>query len=239
MLGPFEAEQDGRPVDLGDLQQRYVLVVLLLHANRPVSAERLIEIVWGARAPSTNLVTGYIAKLRKAFKTVGATDVSIDTTPTGYVLRVGADQLDTDRFIRLCGRAQTARQGGDPDGAAALLHQAVGLWRGQFLEDLDIDRVGGGEVIRPDHKLIDALGDLAELELAEGKYRWVRDRLRPVVAADPTRQRHAALLMRALLANGDPVEAVKVYHQTREALDEYGMETSAELRGVAWLAQVG
>ncbi|HEV2781171.1 MAG TPA: tetratricopeptide repeat protein [Actinophytocola sp.] len=239
LLGPFEAWHEGAPVDLGDLQQRYVLTVLLLHANKPVTPERLIEIIWPEQKPRTNLVTGYIAKLRKTFRQIGARDVKIETTPTGYVLRVNEEQLDTARFDRLCTEAAAARQFGDSHRAGRLLREAVGLWRGRFLEDLDIDRIGGSEVIPPDDARVDAVTDLAELELEAGDYRSVRDRLRPVVRADPSLQRQAALLMRALLANGDRIGAMTVYQRSRETLDEYGMATSPELRWLAWLVQHG
>lgn len=236
MLGPFEAWHDGMPVDLGDLQQRHALVVLLLHANRPVSTERLIDIMWGDKRPKTNLVTGYIAKLRRVFRDSGADDTTIDTTPTGYVLRIRDEQLDTARFTGLCAAAGRAD---DPGARARLLHEAIDLWRGDYLEDLDIDRVGGPEVISLDEARLDAVEDLAELELAAGNHRWVRDRLRPLVHADPSRQGLAILLIRALLAGGDRVRAMDVYHRTRAALDEYGMKTAPELRGLARLAQYG
>jgi DNA-binding SARP family transcriptional activator/tetratricopeptide (TPR) repeat protein len=239
LLGPFEAWHGDVQVDLGDLQQRYALAVLLLRANKPVSAERLIEIVWGESRPRTNLVTSYVARLRKAFRAAGADDVAIETTPTGYVLRIDRRRIDTVRFTELCAEADTARRDGDDAAATRLLHDAIDLWRGRFLEDLDVDRIGGTEVISLDDALLDALGDLAELELAAGNHRWVRDRLRPAVHAEPSRHRLATLLMRALLANGDRVEAMKIYQHTRDALDEYGMETSNELRSLAWLAQRG
>ncbi|HEU5475613.1 MAG TPA: tetratricopeptide repeat protein [Actinophytocola sp.] len=237
MLGPFEAWHDDRQVDLGDQQQRFVLVVLLLHANRPVSGDRLIDIVWGDRAPSTNLVPGYIAKLRKSFKAAGGTGTEITTTPTGYVLRVGDDEIDTVRFTRLCAEAETAKRAGDRVAATALLRRAVGLWRGDFLEDIDIDRVGGTDVVTAENQRLDALGDLAELELAAGNHRRVRDRLGPVVRADPSRVRPAELLMRALLAGDDRVAAMRLYQQTVRALDAYGMPVPAELRDLAWLAR--
>lgn len=236
MLGPFEAWHDGQQVDLGDLQQRYVLVVLLLHLNRPVSPQRLIEIIWGTTRPKSNLIPGYVAKLRKAFTTVGAADSIIEKTTTGYVLRADENQVDTARFAALCERA---REAGDRQRATELLHAAVDLWRGGYLEDVDVDRIGGSEVISPAHALIDALGDLAELELSAGNHRWVRDRLRPVVHDEPGRHRHALLLMRALLANGDQVEAMKVYHRTRDALDEAGLPTPVELRREAWAVRHG
>lgn len=238
LLGPFEAWHDHVRVDLGDLQQRHVLVVLVLHANRPVSVERLTDIIWGDNRPKTNLVTGYIAKIRRAFREVHA-DAAVLTTATGYLLEVDEHALDTVRFAELCDEAATARSDGDVTRATSLLRAAVALWRGPYLEDLDIDRLGGPTVSMSDDPLLDALADLAELELAGGNHRWVRNRLRQPVIAEPSRQRLAALLMRGLLANGDRVQAMDVYHKTKTALDNYGMEPSPDLRSLARQAQYG
>lgn len=233
MLGPLEAWHEGAPVPLGDQQQRFVLVVLLLHANKPVSTEKLTEIVWGDNPDRRPLVRGYINKLRNAFR--DADDVSIDTTATGYVLRVGGDQLDTTRFDQLRAEAVEA----DPRRAIALLRAAVDLWRGSFLEDIDVDRVGGPDVIFPDDGYLDAVGDLAELELDAGDHRSARDRLRRVVRIDPARQKHAELLIRALIACGDRVEALRIFRATRDALAEIGIEPGPVLRNLAARAERG
>ncbi|WP_367131851.1 tetratricopeptide repeat protein [Saccharothrix sp. HUAS TT1] len=234
MLGPLEAWHGSAPVPLGDQQQRFVLVVLLLHANRPVSKEKLTEIVWGGNPERQNLVRGYINKLRIAFR--GVDGVSIDTTATGYLLRVDEDRLDTVRFDRL--RAE-ALEAGDPRRAIVLLRAAVDLWRGQFLEDIDPDRIGGTEVMSPADSYFDAVGDLAELELDAGDHRSARDRLRPVVRSNPDRQRHAELLMRALIASGDRVEAVRVFRGAEAALAEEDMEPGPRLRKLAARAERG
>ncbi|MGW3960105.1 P-loop NTPase fold protein [Amycolatopsis sp. NPDC005003] len=230
MLGPLEAWHDGAPVPLGDRQQRFVLVVLLLHANRPVTPARLGEIVWADREVKLTLVRSYIKRLRAVVE--GADDVTIETTPTGYLLRIGEAQLDTLRFNRLRAEAAEVRAD-DPRRAIALLREAVGLWRGKFLEDIDLDRVGGTEVISLDESYPDVVGDLAELELEAGDHRAARDRLRPLVRADPTGQRHAELLMRALLAGGDRAAALRVFHGTRDALAEQGMEPNPSLLALA------
>ncbi|MEV4056765.1 tetratricopeptide repeat protein [Amycolatopsis sp. NPDC049688] len=233
MLGPLEAWHDGVPVPLGDQQQRFVLVVLLLHANKPVTPARLAEIVWADREAKPTLVRSYIKRLRDV---VG--DATIETTPTGYLLRIGDDQLDTARFARLRAEAADVRAE-DPRRAIALLREAVGLWRGKFLEDIDIDRVGGAEVISPDESYADVVGDLAELEIEAGEHRPARDRLRPLVQADPASQRHAELLIRALLAGGDRVAALRVFHGTRDALAALRMAPGPVLRKLAARAEQG
>jgi len=238
LLGPLEAWHDNINISetLGDQQQRFILVVLLLHANKPVSAERLTDVVWADNPDRRSLVRGYINKLRKAFRDAGAADVSIDTTPTGYVLRIAPDQIDTVRFDRLREESLLAS---DPRRQIELLRAAVDLWRGYFLEDIDLDRVGGADVISSDVGYLDAVGDLAELELRVGDNRTARDRLRRVVQADPTRQKHAELLMRALLASGDQVDAIRVFHATRSALAELGLKPSLTLRKIAARAERG
>ena len=231
LFGPFEVWHDGTSVDPGDLQQRYVLVILLLNANRAVTREYLQEYVWrGQEQPRSDLITSYIARLRKVFKSTP--EVVIDKTPTGYLLRVDEDLIDVNRFRRLHDEARKTND-------AALYREALDLWRGRFLSDMDVDRVGGPTVVPSDEERVDALVDLAELELASGQHRRIRDRLRPVWEEDRAQQRLAAVLMRALIQAGDHVRAVEVYHQTRDALDEYGMEVSRELREIMRRAQYG
>jgi DNA-binding SARP family transcriptional activator/tetratricopeptide (TPR) repeat protein len=238
MLGPFEASHEDVPVQLGDQQQRFVLIVLLLHANRPVSAARLTEIVWPDNPERRSLVRSYIKRLREVFQEADADDVHIETTPTGYVLRIDENQLDTVRFDRLRMAAEAVRVE-DPRRAVELLRTAVGLWHGKFLEDIDIDRVGGADVIPPDNGRIDAIGDLAELELEIGDHRSARDRLRRVMRSDPVAQRPAELLMRALLAGGDRVAAIRVFHDVRDALVDIDFEPGLVLRNLAARAEHG
>ncbi|TDV51053.1 AfsR/SARP family transcriptional regulator [Actinophytocola oryzae] len=231
MFGPFEVWHQGEQLEPGDHQQRLVLVILLLHANHAVTKEYLQDNVWrGQKSPRSDLVTSYIARLKKVF--ADAPEVEIDKVPTGYVLRVDENLIDRTRFTRL---SEQARLSNDPK----LFYTALNLWRGPFLSDIDIDRVGGPSMAPSEDLRVDALVDLAHLELAAGRHREIRDRLRLVWQEDRSQQRLAVPLMRALVAAGDHVRAVEVYHQTRETLDEQGMEVSRDLREMMRLAQYG
>jgi DNA-binding SARP family transcriptional activator/tetratricopeptide (TPR) repeat protein len=231
LFGPFEVRHDGVAVPTGDLQQRLVLVILLLNANHTVTREYLQEYVWrGQKQPRSDLITGYVARLKKVFQ--NAPEVVIEKTPTGYLLRVDEDLIDINRFTRLYQQARKTNN-------TKLFYEALDLWRGPFLSDLDIDRVGGPAMAPPEEQRIDALVDLAALELASGRHREIRDRLRTAWEEDRSRQRLAIPLMRALIAAGDHVRAVEVYHQTRDALDEHGMEVHRDLREMMRLAQYG
>jgi DNA-binding SARP family transcriptional activator len=68
ILGPLEVLHDhGRPLVLGGAKQRALLAVLLLHAGQVVSADRLIDELWGEDPPQTarSVLQVYVANLRR------------------------------------------------------------------------------------------------------------------------------------------------------------------------------
>src|SRR4051812_2686784 len=99
ILGPLEARRDGRALVLGGAKPRALLAVLLLHANEPVSAERLAGALWGEDAPAGAIrtVQVYVSRLRRAL----GDEELVATTAAGYRLRVRPGELDAERFERL------------------------------------------------------------------------------------------------------------------------------------------
>src|SRR5215212_4938811 len=128
ILGPLEVRADGRTVPLGGAKPRAVLAVLALHANQPVSAERLAVALWGEDVPpsAVKTVQVYVARLRKA---LDDPEVLV-TTPAGYRLRVCPGELDAERFERQVADGRQALAAGHGDEATAELREALGLWRG-------------------------------------------------------------------------------------------------------------
>ena len=94
ILGPLQVEDDGRPVALGGPKQRALLALLVLHVNKVASRERLIDDLWGDRAPETaaTALQGYVSALRK---TVGPERIL--TRAPGYVLQVDPEAVDLGR----------------------------------------------------------------------------------------------------------------------------------------------
>src|SRR3954453_19548525 len=133
ILGPLEVRADGHPVALGGARPRAVFAVLALHANQPVSAERLAVALWGEDAPpsAVKTVQVYVARLRKA---LDDPDVLV-TTPAGYRLRVRPGELDAERFERRVADGREALAEGRGDEAAAELRAALDLWRGPPLAE--------------------------------------------------------------------------------------------------------
>ena len=134
LLGPVEANLDGRPVALGPPQQRAVLSMLALQVNHTVSIDRLIEGLWGERAPSSahKLVQLYVSHLRKL---LNGCDAEIITRGRGYELRLAADQVDTARFEQLVHAAAHPHRSFNGEA-----RQALALWRGPPLADVADDR---------------------------------------------------------------------------------------------------
>src|SRR5207302_8650615 len=122
------------PRALGGANQRAVLAVLLLHANRVVSRDRLIDAVWGDRPPETanSALQGYVSALRK---TLGADRIL--TRAPGYVLETAPTSVDLGRFESLVADSSDALTAGDARRASEWLREALDLWRGEPLADLD------------------------------------------------------------------------------------------------------
>jgi DNA-binding SARP family transcriptional activator len=109
-----EASIGGREVALGVGKPRALFALLALHAGEAVSADRLIDGIWGERPPATaaKMLQVYVSQLRKALAVAGG-DGAIVTRGHGYELRLGGDDCDALRFEALA----TYRQLGMRDWA--------------------------------------------------------------------------------------------------------------------------
>ena len=98
ILGPLEVVGGDESFVLGAAQQRALLALLVLHRGEAVSVDRLIDELWGERAPATaaKTVQVYVSQLRKALG--GGVIV---TQGRGYRLAVGPEQVDAGRFEAL------------------------------------------------------------------------------------------------------------------------------------------
>src|SRR5262249_40857270 len=131
VLGTIEARIDGRALSLGGPKQRALLALLLLDANEIVSRDRLVDALWGERAPASaqRSLDSYVSRLRSL---LGAD--RIERRPPGYRIHVDPDELDLVRFEALLKEGRAAA--GDPAVARDRLTEALALWRGHALADL-------------------------------------------------------------------------------------------------------
>jgi len=230
ILGPLEVLADDRPVALGGVKPRTLLAVLLLHANEPVSAERLAHALWGEDAPggAVRTIQVYVSRLRKA---LGGNGEVLETTPAGYRLRVAPGELDLARFEQQFAEARDALDAGDPEAAAALLRDAMALWRGAPLGELTFESSLQADVARLEEQRLAAIELRVDADLAAGRESDLVAELRRLLADHPTRERLAGQLMLALYRCGRQADALEAYDRTRRVLlDEVGVAPGPELR---------
>jgi DNA-binding SARP family transcriptional activator/streptogramin lyase len=223
VLGPLEVEEEGRVLKLGGTKQRALLALLLLHANDAVSRDRLIDELWSSTPPETAsaAIQVYVSQLRKLL----GRD-TIVTQPPGYLIRVQEGTLDLERFEAFVSRAQGAR----PDEAAELLGQALGLWRGPPLAELD-GSFARAERARLDEQRLSALEQRIDADLELGRHAQLVPELEGLVQEHPLRERLRGQLMLALYRCGRQADALDVYRTGRRLLDEeLGLEPGEELR---------
>jgi DNA-binding SARP family transcriptional activator len=234
VLGLVDAQVAGRALDLGPAKQRLILAILALEANRPVLAERLVELSWPAGAPRSarNAVQVRISRLRSllAANDAARDGVELVTQNGAYQLRMDPVRVDAHRFGRLVAQA---READADEQKVVLLRHALSLWRGPALTGVIDDAVREQVCRGLEEGRISALEELFDAELRLGQHRELIDRLATAVQEHPFREQLVAALMLALHRSGRTVDALRTYRHTRQRLlDEYGLEPSIRLRAL-------
>src|SRR5829696_1690041 len=218
ILGPVEAIVDGRPVALGGAKQRAVLAMLGLEANRAVTAERLIEGLWGDEPPASaaKMVQNYVWRLRSALADEGGAEIV--TRGRGYELRL-------ERLVSEASRAAAAKR---PSSAA---REALALFRGDPLADVADEPFADAEIRRLEELRLAAAEFAIDDDLASGRHHELVGEIDALLADNPLRERLHAQRMLALYRCGRQAEALDAYRDARSTLvGEIGIEPSAELR---------
>jgi DNA-binding SARP family transcriptional activator len=228
ILGPLEVSDEGRQVSLGGGKRRALLAVLLLHPNEVVSADRLIDELWGEDSPerAAAALRVNVSRLRKAL----AQDVLATRSP-GYVIRVEPEELDLHRFERLVdeGRSLLARD--LPADASERLRDALSLWRGPALADFAYESFAQTAIARLEEIRLAAVELRIDADLALGRHDELVGELEALVAEHPLRERLRGDLMTALYRSGRQAEALDAYKDARRALvDELGIEPGTALQ---------
>ena len=229
ILGSLAIENEGHAVDPGGPRQRALLAILLLHRGEVVSAERLIDELYGSHAPAS-AATALRAQVSRLRKTLDLGSV-VQTRAGGYVLEPIPDSVDADLFERLVAEGRRLRASAEVLEAAERFREALGLWRGSALADFVYDDFAQSEIARLEELRIAATEERIAAELELGGDAELVGELEHLVREFPVRERLRGQLMLALYRSGRQAEALEAYQDARRALtEELGIEPGKPLR---------
>lgn len=224
VFGPSRLDGPYGTRELGSRRQRQLLAALASRPGRAVPAGILVEWMWGEDAPSdpSAAIQTVIHRLRRS---MGPT-LSVQTRGTSYLLDCPTDHVDTAEYERHIRAARTA----DPGAAVDHVTAAQDLWRGDPYADLDhVDFVH--ERGRMEGLADEAHGLLTEAYLRLSRYHEALLLAERTLADNPHQERALAIVMTALYALGEQVQALERFATHRTwLLDERGLDPSSELR---------
>jgi DNA-binding SARP family transcriptional activator len=232
LLGAVEIAVDGRVLNSGPPRQRLVLAILAAEAGRPVSVDSLIDRAWDEppEHPRRTLQV-HLSRVRRLLAdaaAMGQSPVRVVRRSGGYLLDIDPDRVDVHRFRSLIGRAR--HEDRPQPERAALLGQALELWRGRPLADLPgqwATRVRQGL----QQQYLETVAVWAEESVRAGDPGAVLARLGELVVEHPLAESLATAYMRALYASGRPADALHHYTTIRHRLaEELGTDPGPELQ---------
>jgi LuxR family transcriptional regulator, maltose regulon positive regulatory protein len=228
LFGELEALAGGVPVPVRGAKQRALLSLLALQRGQPVSADRLIDLLWGDRqaAHPANALQTQIGQLRR---TLGP--AAILTSEAGYALTAGPDEVDVVRFERLVAKGQRLAADGELAPASAALGEALRLRRGEPLAEFTYASFFDAERAHLDELTLVAIESRAGADLGLEHHGELAGELEARCRQHPLRERLWELLILALYRSGRQAEALRAYTEIRDRLvDELGIDPGPALR---------
>ena len=227
ILGPLEARDETGPVELVGGKEKALLALLLLHADRVVPIDRLVDDLWGHEVPDSarKMVQIYVSHLRKRLP-----DELLRTRAPGYLADLDGHSLDLRRFEELVEHGHESLVQGRAKEAAAQFNQALALWRGPALAEFQ-EPFAQLESSRLEEQRLACLEERIEAELALGRHAQLVAELDALVQHHPHRERLRGQLMLALYRSGRHAEALDAFQTFRRRLaDELGIDPPPRLR---------
>ncbi|KUJ65660.1 activator protein [Streptomyces albus subsp. albus] len=242
ILGPMRVVDEASITSLSARKIEVLLATLLVRAEQAVSTKELITEIWGERAPgqAQGALHVYVSQLRKFLRRPEAPASPIVTVPTGYLLRLGSDELDFQVFQRLVRQGQAERKAGDTEAACVAFEEAIALWRGPALDDLRNGPIVNGFVCWAEQTRLECVESLVDTGLRLGRHREFVSYLYVQTEEHPLHEAFYRQLMLALYRSGCRADALSVYQSARTVLrDELGLEPPCSLRDLHQAILVG
>ncbi|GAA2269936.1 BTAD domain-containing putative transcriptional regulator [Glycomyces scopariae] len=223
LLGPFQVTDGGAPAPVTGGRQRAVLAALALAAGRPVRSSTLARLLWGEDDPAArHRLHAIVNRLRQAIGTDAVT-----AGPGEYTLDVDPEAVDVHRFRALVAASRHAGGGAE----LALLEEALDLWRGEPLVDVEAESLALAHVPALTEERLRAIERRTDLVLAAGGHAELVAELGDLTTRHPLREFLWSRLMLALHRSGRQAEALGAYQRVRTLLaDRLGVDPGEELQ---------
>jgi DNA-binding SARP family transcriptional activator len=238
VLGSLSVRQDDAELIRAIGKPQQLLALLLVNVPHRVSAKSLITELWDDAPPRRAMTTlqTHVLHLRTEF--ARSTGVSRDTIAHellqtrdgGYQINLGEALFDLSEYHRLRFSAQTLLNAGDVPGAGRVLSQALGLWRGPVLLNVDQGRLLRATVAELDRGRLDTLALFFDTQLAVNRHREILGELTQLAVRHPHHEELHAQLMIALCRSGYRIRALEVFDDLRRNLEaDLGIAPSARV----------
>jgi DNA-binding SARP family transcriptional activator/pimeloyl-ACP methyl ester carboxylesterase len=234
VLGPLSVVIEGVDVTPLAPKERALLALLIINHGRVVSSSRLMEELWPDLGVdrARRVLQVRVAAVRKMLGAANAAPL-LQLVAPGYRLAVAPDDIDEHRFHTLVEQARGRAHAADPVRSAALLREALGLWRGEPLEDVQVCVSLEAEAARLNEARLGAIEDRIDADLACGCHQTVVSELDGLVVTHPLRERLWAQWILAMYRCGREAEALRACTLIRRRLvDELGIEPGPALRAL-------
>ncbi|MFC5724850.1 BTAD domain-containing putative transcriptional regulator [Streptomyces gamaensis] len=234
VLGPLRVSARDQPVSIPAGKQRVLLAALLVDANEVVPVDELVDRIWGDALPACPRCALHtlVTRLRRTLDANGAGLARcIRTASGGYAIEVAPHRLDLGRFTQLTRLARSACDRGDPAGEADLLTEALALWRGQPLADIESESLHREVAPLLRESWLTASERYHDVCLTLGRHDEIVGELRTLTHKYPFHEHRWAQLMLALYRCGRRGEALQAYAAMRRSFhEELGVEPGEEAR---------
>jgi DNA-binding SARP family transcriptional activator len=238
VLGPLWISYADAEVVSTARKPRQILALLLLNYSRVVPMATLIAELWDGNAPKTApaAVQSYVFQLRK--KLAGVTGRTMETVGgemlrtarNGYQFVAEPAQFDLRTFHRLERAGGAAMAGGDLVATVQNFREALSLWRGPALADVEPGPSIRAEVAGLEQSRATMLDHRIELELRLGLHREILGELAVLVSDNRFHESLHAQFIIALYRSGHRARALEAFHRLRrDMVSEFGLEPSPKL----------
>lgn len=219
VLGFLELNDgNGVEVPIRGKRLRALLSILVLHANRVVPLEQILDGIWPDDPPKSAIanVRTYVCQLRSILND-GSED-QLQSLMGGYRLSVAPDEVDFRRFEALAEQGHELWACGSALAAADLLGQALSLWRGDPLPDIEIGLRMRAKTIALEELRWQTYATWVNARFAAGERQNLSTGLQEALGERPLDEGLWAALMGVLHASGRTVDALRAYTHARELL---------------------